>query len=161
MQFLTDCANVAQTIRNNPGLSSRWEIANKCGVPGGRVRACVKAMNRDEAPGGRFEYGRLTPKAGPYAGRQVKGWFAMNVAAHHPVMDQADRHEHEIGRGLVWARAYRIWATHGMTTTSATRVLLSVCRRLGIDSSEVEDAEDIETIIALVLEEAGPLGKAG
>lgn len=152
-KLLTDCGRVADVIRRNPGLPSRDVVADRCGLSRARVMKCMKAMNEDTVPGGRFEYAEHKPRSGPFAGQTVKGWFSMHIASHHPLMDQADVHAEKIGIGIVRSRVIRLLAADGMTSAQARTALSDICARLGISPDDLE-SEDVDAIVELILNHA-------
>lgn len=150
-RFLTDCMNVSMLVERKPGIPSRTAIADELGLSGGRVKECVKEINRDETPFVRIEYGEKEPKGGPYAGQLVWGWFPMKRASYHEVMEQANTHSAKVEIGVRRSRVIRLLAAHGFTSARAAQVVDSILASLDLDIAKMSQA-DWDAIFELAME---------
>jgi len=150
--LLADCDEVARAIWANPGLPSKYAVADETGLSVERVHECLRAINANQTPELRVEYGVSTAKRGCYAGQKVRGWWPMSDFRHQQVMEQADDHRAACERGIRIGRICTLAAAAGFTTQAAKAVVVKIEAELGIRVDQVPTAEDFDAVTELALE---------
>jgi hypothetical protein len=135
-----DSLVVASVVRQQPGIPSKYEIANATGFDPERVGQCLHAIQRNETPFTRVDYGKANAKGGPYAGREVTGWFPMTAGYQH-IMDYADRHSQEVEAGVRKSRIERLIFAQGLNTQQAAAVVAVVEDRMKVPVDQLTASE--------------------
>jgi hypothetical protein len=149
-----DAGKVHDAVRNQPGIAGVSAIAHATGLSDVRVRDVIRRINAGETGHVRLDYGVAKARGGPYAGREVRGWFVQDRKAHHTVMDQADEHGALIELGIHRSRLVRYAQAQGIR--GADQVVALMLERLGLSAGVVQE-QDIETFMELLMaEEADP-----
>jgi hypothetical protein len=126
-----DSLVVASIVRQHPGISSKDEIALATGFDTDRVIECLHAIQRNETPFTRVDYGKAKAKGGPHAGHVVTGWFPMTADYRH-VMEYADWHSSRVEIGVRRSRLERLMWAQGLTGKQATAVVATIEDRMKV-----------------------------
>ena len=154
-----DSLVVASVVRQHPGIPSKYEIANATGFDPERVAECLHAVQSNETPFTRVDYGKARPKGGPYAGRKVMGWFPMTAAYQH-VMDYADDHSAKVEAGVRRSRMTRLMFAKGLNTKQATAVIAEIEDRMKVPVDKLT-ASEAKTFERLAIKQAIQVIKNG
>lgn len=148
-RFKLDCHAVCDAVERNPGIPSKRAIADETGLGPARVEQCIDAINANDTPFQRIDYGLATPKGGEYAGRLTRGWFPQRYAVYQHVMGQADTHSALTEHGVRHSRLVRLAYAQGLGTKAAQVVVASILESLdvSIDDLTIEDFETVEDLI--------------
>ena len=147
MRFQQDVNAVHTAIRQNPGIGSKWEIASVTGLDVERVRQMIRAINHDDLGLMRVDYGNVRVE-----GENIRGWYSMDRARHHQVLDQADDHSARVEHGVHRSRVIRVLATHNeMSSAAAAAAVDSILTRLGLDPAMMTNS-DWDALEALALD---------
>ena len=139
-QLWMDSLVVASVVRQQPGIGSKWAIALATGFDAERVAECLHAIQRNETPFTRVDYGKARAKGGPLAGQEVIGWFPMTAAYQH-VMDYADEHSALVEAGVRRSRIERLMFAKGLNTKQAKMVIAEIEGRMEVPVDKLTATE--------------------